>query len=588
MINKEKGFSHLHKMRSSNGKPFIKRKHNLMLSTAYVLGNTSIPAEKFNEKVKNIMSEYKYNSTDEDKKGNITPLLQLSSRESYKRGKENIKKIIFKSGFVTKSQSTLSIFNPTFSNKKKINETSIRFFIEKEKFQSPFHAYDIVQKNKIIYENMMDNFENREYDKYKQTYSDMTNFLHKINSTPRIRIIPKIPQSVNDHLGGSTMRMKSNPIIPIGKKLKTLSLHFKAIKGQKIFPESRVQFAFCKEGNEILLHGGLVTNNSSKIWKLNPLTFKWNILSLTNVSISSRFGHTGILYHRQLILFGGKNFNKSEFFDLEMLNIDTMKLLTPTQFKNIKLRRNHIACMIGNQMLIHGGIDESERYLNDAFLLNVTTMKWSPCIINTEVSPTLAFHSSCLVLQEEYCLHSKLSIYRLPDLGGKQSLMSQIRERGLYLFGGKESNTGLISKTIWILRIGRFPLEWVQLKTIGEGPSARYSTSINYYEVGNCLFIHGGRNDFLGNNYAFDDTYLLDLYTLNWVKVSYSFESQTQSMKRRCSHAAIIHDHNLIIFGGMNSEVYLGNSLAVLELNTNNKIKAKQEEKQFDNWTYNS
>jgi hypothetical protein len=68
-------------------------------------------------------------------------------------------------------------------------------------------------------------------------------------------------------------------------------------------------------------------------------------------------------------------------------------------------------------MFIHGGIDDDENYLDDCYLLNLSPLKWHPVIVDPDCEqPTLAWHSSCLVLPAEQRLSGKLKIYTLPEI----------------------------------------------------------------------------------------------------------------------------------------------------------------------------
>lgn len=582
---------HINNHDSSYDNPLLfKRTNNhLLLSHAFLFNNTSLSIDNFQNQITKVMHEYKYEAPEEDRRSDITRLIKSNMRNTYKKDKEDIRKLFTHSKCISKSQSSPILLDKTWYNPNKSNDSIVRINIQKENFKNPIQAFNIVQKNKIIYENMMENFESREYDQYQQTFFKLKNFMNQIKLSPKIKIIPKIPKTVdsswnkdnnNQRKKDSLLKTKSTSLIPIDKKVDSLQLIFRTIC-QRHFPESREQFVFCQEGNELIIHGGFVSNKSSMLWRLNPTNFKWTKLVPIGPNVEARYGHTGILYHRKLIIFGGRNMITSQHYDLNIFNIDTLKWSTPNAYtytKHIKMRRNHIACLVGNQMLIQGGSDEDGNFLNDAYLLNLNPIKWVSCHISNEKAPTLAFHSCCLVLQEDLRLNTTTTIYKFADLGVKQPLINQIRERGIYVFGGKESENGQISQTLWILRIGKYPLEWVKLRTQGQSPSPRYLTSINYYEEGNCVIIHGGRNDYLSPNYAFDDTYVLDLYTLNWVKILYYNEPQNMSIKQRCSHSSVIHGHNLIIFGGMNSDLILGSSLSVLELDSNSKVQLKIDE----------
>ena len=77
-----------------------------------------------------------------------------------------------------------------------------------------------------------------------------------------------------------------------------------------------------------------------------------------------------------------------------------------------------------------------------------------------------------------------------------------------------------MNKNIYVLRIGGRTVEWIILNTLGLPPKRRFGASMSFYEEGNLLIIHGGRNC-SKFDCAFNDTFILDLYSLNWMKVDY-------------------------------------------------------------------
>lgn len=108
------------------------------------------------------------------------------------------------------------------------------------------------------------------------------------------------------------------------------------------------------------------------------------------------------------------------------------------------------------------------------------------------------------------------------------------------MFGGKSSEDGGLQNDVWILRIGKRPLEWIKADVSGSPPCPRYSHSMNFYEDGNYLIIHGGRNDYSSESFALRDTYLLELYRLEWIKVNIRFDSPRIKTFSRCGHSAIV------------------------------------------------
>ena len=204
-------------------------------------------------------------------------------------------------------------------------------------------------------------------------------------------------------------------------------------------------------------------------------------------------------------------------------------------------------------------------------------MQWIvPVIKKIDVMPTLAYHSCCLVVQKEVKEDPNFSIYDFPNSAFKND---NIKEKGLYIFGGKVSKNGVLNKNLYVLRVGKRPLEWIILKTKGNPPSKRYGTSMSYYELGNLLIIHGGRNNLKSTNYILNDTFLLDLYTLNWMKVEYY--DKTKNVPPRFFHQSFVYENDFFVFGGTNGCNYLGSEMLILEMNSNKKCLKELEEMNY-------
>ena len=116
--------------------------------------------------------------------------------------------------------------------------------------------------------------------------------------------------------------------------------------------------------------------------------------------------------------------------------------------------------------------------------------------------------------------------------------------------------------------MGKKPCQWKKIENIkGKRPSERYFHSMNYYEPGNFLIIHGGRNDSKSESFALDDTYIFDLDLYQWLKVNLVSNIPNFKVIARCAHDSVIYSDNLIIFGGMNNQNYIGSSLFIISLN---------------------
>ena len=224
-----------------------------------------------------------------------------------------------------------------------------------------------------------------------------------------------------------------------------------------------------------------------------------------------------------------------------------------------------------------GGVDEYGEILNDVFYINLNNIdsnkeRWTELNILPRASgPSLYGHSSSLVIEKEIIKNNKSNVYFFPEEDKPYRAKSRIKYRGLYIFGGKkkiEGATGL-SNDLYVLILGKKPCQWKKIENIkGQKPSERYFHSMNYYEPGNFLIIHGGRNDSKSESFALNDTYIFDLDIYQWVKVDLMFNSADYKILPRCSHDSVIYADTLIIFGGMNNQSYLGSSLFIISLNS--------------------
>ena len=205
-----------------------------------------------------------------------------------------------------------------------------------------------------------------------------------------------------------------------------------------------------------------------------------------------------------MIIIDGRYLNNTSLADVDIYNIDTNKWTSGQLNTSIflKLRRNHVACLVGQQMFIHGGLDEFGEYLDDAYLLNLSNnsnSRWFKAnIISYNILPKLGYHSCCLVVPKEIQKNPKFTIYKLPEIT-INTINTQIREKGIYVFGGKRSDLKDPSNKLWVLKVGRKPLEWSEIKAKGKPPCPRYLCSMNYYEEGNFIIIHGGKTKSLRN-----------------------------------------------------------------------------------------
>ena len=117
---------------------------------------------------------------------------------------------------------------------------------------------------------------------------------------------------------------------------------------------------------------------------------------------------------------------------------------------------------------------------------------------------------------------------------------------------------------MWVLKIGKKNLEWMEIISKGKPPCPRYLFSMNFYEKGNYLIIHGGKTKSLKNEQILKDTYLFELLRFEWIRVVHGCFDNI--VKPRFSHSAVIYNKRLIILGGVNEQGFSGSNFFMIKL----------------------
>ena len=528
--------------------------------------------ENYDNKINLTLSKYQLSIPhDKDKEEEINPN-DLGPNKKYidKDDKKLIKKIYH--------------LNSLYSNRglPTLNEQSrLKVVIPEQEYPNPFQSLGVIKANRHLYDEISKDFLYRQSDLFNQKIIDIQKYKSKFGSI-------KIQQT---QVSASNNKYDI-PVIDLTEKKDKQSFGINHILPQngifklftyykypnKNFPEGREQFSLFSKGNEIIISGGITINMKTlTIWSLNLEKLEWKKININGYSYN-RYGHTGIYYQNKIYFFGGKiKYQKNSMTcGLEVFNFQDGQFTAPSAGKLIpEPRRNHTAELLGNQIFIFGGITNTNEVLNDCFLLNINPLKWYTCIINKYTpGPHLYGHTSCVVIPTYILKNHKFSIYSYPNIEpGKAN--SLIKEKGIYVFGGKSKEEGGISNQLWILVTGKKPLEWILPNTKGKPPSPRYSHSMSFYERGNFLIIHGGRNDSISDNIALNDTYLFDLENLEWMKVELYSGMKDFKVLNRCGHQSMIYLDKLIIVGGMNNNNYLGSSLMIINMDFSYMSKPK-------------
>ena len=524
-------------------------------------------------KINNSLNKYQV-SFSQEKNAELENSLGPNEKYMDKEGKQLIKKIYHMNNlYINKGLPT--------SNE----ESKLKITIPEQEYPNPFQSLGVIKSNRFLYDEICKDYLYRQSDLFNQKILDIQKYKNKFGSVkmPKIHIsasnnkgmfdIPVI--DLTDKKGKENNSESITHIFPQSGKLR-LFAYYKY--PNKNFPEGREQFSLFMKGNDIIISGGITTNMKTlTIWGLNLDKLEWTKIPI-NCFASNRYGHSGTFYQNKIYFFGGKTkYQKTSLScGLEVFSLSDGLFTSPSVGKlNPEQRRNHTAELIGSQIFIFGGINNSNEILNDSYLLNLSPLKWMTCIINKFTpGPKVFGHSSCVVIPREILKNHKFSIYSYPNLEpGK--INNLIKEKGIYIFGGKTKEEGGLSNQLWILITGKKPLEWVQPQTKGKPPSPRYFHSMSYYERGNFLIVHGGRNDAMSESSALNDTYVFDLENFDWLKVELYSEIKGFKVLNRCGHQSVVYSNKLIIVGGMNNNNYLGSSLMIVNLDFTYESKPK-------------
>ena len=479
-----------------------------------------------------------------------------------------------------------NFFNHALTPKN--DDSNLKITIREKQYPNPYKSLAVIKHNSFIFDEINKNFLNRQGDLFKQKILNIKKYNNKYKvKMPKIHIsnFTRIPFEIplvdltedKDKKGLQTFKN-------ISKKQNegTLQLYAYYRYPNRNFPEGREQFSiFFYNNNRIYICGGLtVKMGIMTIWYLNMDKLEWNKVPQKE-NTNNRFGHTSIIYQNKIYFYGGRaKIDKALYYcGLEIFSLNEGLYYKPmlSKLNSPTLRRNHIAILIDEQIFIHGGVSENNEILSDCHLLNLNPLKWLKVSINRRSqNPKLYGHTGCVVVPKQYLINHKFNIYAYPDL---EVVNCRIKKKGLYVFGGKSKEEGGISNKLWILTIGQKLLEWNLAETKGIPPRPRYNHSMSFYERGNFLIIHGGRNDLMSDTIAFDDTFVFDLEFFEWFKVELYSQFDKFKVLSRCGHQSSIYGNKLIIFGGMNNNNYIGSTLFIVNLDFtyNNQQRSIQE-----------
>ena len=219
---------------------------------------------------------------------------------------------------------------------------------------------------------------------------------------------------------------------------------------------------------------------------LENLTFKKVVYE--NMSPIPRYGHTAIIYQKKLIIFGGKvkMHNFTYLADLEQFSLGTFYIYiedktwsVPHGYSSVnnRQRKNQIAELVGHQIFFNGGYNELGEISGESFLLNLNPVKWVKMVIaENKQTPSLAHHTSCIVLPKEIKFNSKLNIYKFPEISlARRSKIYVIfliirQKRKVYLYLVVKSLTGLYLTKCGVLELVENPVSGLSVNQKVKNP----------------------------------------------------------------------------------------------------------------------
>ena len=474
-----------------------------------------------------------------------------------------------------------TIFNKGLASVNKEYNTKVN--IENKDYPNPYQSLGIIKHNYHIYNEMSKDFLFRQTGLFNEQIKTVKKHHNLIFAKmPNIHISEPNSNKENYDIPVVDMieekdkeKKEQDELLPLIPHMGNLRLFAYYRYPNRNFPEGKEQFSiFLREKDkQIIICGGLSAfMRGMSIWSLDLEKLEWKKISQDSQT-NNRFGHTSVIYQNKIYLYGGRTKYGNSFVSpgLEIFSLNDKCYINHDPEGGIipEPRKNHIAELVGNQMLIHGGIRENNQVLGDCCYLNLSLnqLKWGVCpIIRSTQSPRLYGHTSALILPKEYYASNKLSIFNYPEV---EFANSRIKEKGIYIFGGKTKEDGGLSNKMWILMIGSKKLKWYSPDIKGKPPSPRYFHSMSYYDKGNILIIHGGRNDAVSENAALNDTFVFDLENFEWMEVHLYFQLSRFKVLNRCAHQSIVFSNKLIILGGMNNNNYIGSVLFIVNLDFN-------------------
>ena len=362
----------------------------------------------------------------------------------------------------------------------------------------------------------------------------------------------------------------------LSSKLRPLTLSLLSSTTKKTYhgpehPSKRWGHSGILHNNCMIIFGGRNLQRSlSNIYSLDFTDFTWTKMEPIDNPPLSRDSHSAVLYNNSdMVIFGGNGLT-SKFNDLWDFNINEYSWTKiTTQGKSPCPRDGHLSAIIYDKyMVIYSGINDKDEVVNDLFLFDFDQKKWIECdLINGNLIENRDGQSCCLV------------------------------DNTMYLFGGQGPVEDKYSNELFTIKFEIDPIFKTKPKAIIE--EIEITNSIKPKErASHCcvvykdlyLIITGGEGP---NKEPLDDIWLYDLKKMCYIEIEINGKEKIEG---RFCHCSVICGDTLALYGGMkNSDSTLDNLTLInieynqgkrkknVEIMSNNKKKKIEEKNENEN-----